>query len=76
MIEGFHRLQLQRDSGGPRDADLLYDEDSLRQDFAGYDILLLEQRETEVRLAGQYQGNGSVIHFIARSADETRPRQQ
>ena len=72
MIEGFHRRQLQRDSGGPRDADLLYDEDSLTEDFAGYDILLLEQRETEVRLAGQYQGHGCVIHFIARAGDEPR----
>ena len=69
MIEGFHQQQRQRDSGGPRDADLLYDEDSLRRDFPDYEILLLERRETAVRLAGQCQGNGCVIHFIARSPD-------
>ena len=70
MIEGFDQQQLQYDSGGPRHPDLLYDEATLRQEFADCRIMLTEQRPTEVWMAGQYQGQGSVIHFIARAAGD------
>jgi hypothetical protein len=65
LLEGFSREQLNYDSGGPKEEEMLYSEEMLRDDFAALDILSLEKR-VETLNSGRHQGEGSIIRMIAR----------
>lgn len=66
LLEAFHKRQLGRPSGGPPSAELLYDLDCLRADFAGLDILeSLEGRVLFEEGAG-HRGEGEVVRLVAR----------
>lgn len=66
MLEGFEKQQQFLDSGGPRDPDLLFSEQQLRENFAGCEVVHVEHCPTDVCMGGQHLGSGRVIHFIAR----------
>ncbi len=66
MLESFHRDQIARGTGGPSDPALLPDLHELEEAFAGCLILGLEQTETDVFVDGRCQGEGTVIHLLAR----------
>lgn len=72
VIEGFHTVQATLNSGGPRDSDLLLDEDGLREDFCGgqysTEIVTLTRVTTQVQMNQHNQGDGAALHFIARRA--------
>ncbi|HHH36962.1 MAG TPA: class I SAM-dependent methyltransferase [Gammaproteobacteria bacterium] len=67
FIEAYHRRQRDCASGGPADPDLLYTEAVLRRDFAGLEILKLEEAATRVVVEGEDRGEGRVVHFIAQA---------
>lgn len=52
--------------GGPKDVDMLFSTDEIKQDFAGFDILLLEEKEIELHEGIYHNGLGSVIRFVGR----------
>lgn len=52
--------------GGPKDVDMLFSTDEIRQDFAGFEILLLEETEVELHEGIFHNGLGSVIRFVGR----------
>jgi 2-polyprenyl-3-methyl-5-hydroxy-6-metoxy-1,4-benzoquinol methylase len=66
FLEGFHRDQLEMESGGPRDPDQLYTLEELREDFEGLEILQACIAPTEVERAGVFQGPGVCVQFVAR----------
>ena len=68
LLEAFSPRQLGLASGGPREAELLYEPAALTQDFAA--LHLLENREVNVVLhEGAYHtGPAAVVHLLA-----TRP---
>lgn len=65
LLEGFSKEQLQYDSGGPKEEEMLYSEEMLRGDFAALDILSLDKR-VETLNSGRHQGAGSIFRMIAR----------
>lgn len=66
LLEAYGKGQLTRDTGGPKDQDLLMDQDDLASQFGGWDILLAQTIEREV-LEGRYHTGGAiVVQFIAR----------
>ncbi|HQD14429.1 MAG TPA: class I SAM-dependent methyltransferase [Ottowia sp.] len=66
VLEGYAEAQIARDTGGPKDLDLLLTVDKLRADFAGLEPLLLRQTEREVREGQGHTGLASVVQFIGR----------
>lgn len=52
--------------GGPKDLASLYSTDELKTYFPGFDILLLEEKETELNEGLYHNGKGSVTRFVGR----------
>lgn len=66
ILEGFAKEQMQYQSGGPRDVDMLFSEDILRADFKGFDILSLNTSTEILNNGAVHQGEGVVIRLLAR----------
>lgn len=65
ILEAFHPRQLQYQSGGPKQENMLYSADMLQQDFEGLKILLLEEREIVLDEGSFHQGAGYVTRLVA-----------
>ena len=65
ILEAFHREQLGRSSGGPRDIAMLFDLTLLAEDF-GPDIHAIHRFEGEVDLDEGYGhvGRGAIVRFV------------
>jgi cyclopropane fatty-acyl-phospholipid synthase-like methyltransferase len=66
VIEAFSPDQLKHSSGGPKQVELLYTAELLRQDFVGAETLLLEEKETEIREGRMHNGTAAVVQGIFR----------
>jgi SAM-dependent methyltransferase len=67
IIEAFTPLQLGRPSGGPRQAELLYDVATLRADFPGVDWQVLEEAEIELDEGPFHRGMAAVVRGVGRA---------
>lgn len=63
ILEAFHKEQINKDTGGPKALDLLFDEQTLASDFALLETLLLEKQELILNEGPFHQGLASVIRF-------------
>jgi SAM-dependent methyltransferase len=65
ILEGFHRNQLGRSSGGPKDLSMLFDLALLAEDF-GPDIRAIHGFEGEVELdeGRGHVGRGAIVRFV------------
>jgi SAM-dependent methyltransferase len=66
MLEAYSENQLSRDTGGPKDADMLMTVDKLRREFPGFEPVLLREVEREVYEGEGHTGMASVVQLIAR----------
>jgi SAM-dependent methyltransferase len=66
ILEGFHKEQLSKNTGGPKSLEMLFDESTLAGDFTGLDVELLEKHDTILDEGPYHQGEASVIHYIGR----------
>ncbi len=66
LSECFSPRQLDYESGGPRDANLLIELDELLKAFEGFEILLAEETGVTLDEGPFHQGPASVIRFVAR----------
>lgn len=64
ILEGFNTRQLQKATGGPKDIDMLYTEDIIRDCFAGLKIELLESLTVELNEGSYHEGDSDVIRFV------------
>jgi hypothetical protein len=69
ILEAFHKTQLGNNSGGPKDLDLLYSIEDLKDDFKNLDIQLLEQKEVDLDEGGHHQGKAQVVRMVARKSN-------
>jgi SAM-dependent methyltransferase len=68
LLEAFHPLQLQNNSGGPKDAAMLYSPELLRADFAGQlEELMAWQGKVTLDEGPGHQGTAHVIRWIGRA---------
>lgn len=65
ILEAFSKAQIHRESGGPRDVDLLFSPEDLRGDFASLTIGKLVQLEVELKGGGLHSGMADIIRMIA-----------
>lgn len=72
FVEAFSKEQLNYNSGGPKDFDLLFDkqelEESFRNDFNQYSfkILFSEQKIITLHEGKLHEGEGSVVRFVCK----------
>jgi SAM-dependent methyltransferase len=67
IVEAFTPLQLERPSGGPRQAELLYEVATLRSDFPGLDWTVLEEAEIELDEGPFHRGTAAVVRGVGRA---------
>lgn len=66
ILEAFTPAQLQYSSGGPKQVDLLYTAELLRQDFADTETLHLEEAKIQLDEGHMHRGPASVVSAVFR----------
>ena len=66
ILEAFTKKQLTRNSGGPKDPELLFDADGLKPDFTGMEILEINEIEVLLDEGTLHQGPAEVVRLLAR----------
>ncbi len=66
ILEAYSENQLSRDTGGPKDVDMLMTVDKIRQEFPRLEPILLREIEREVSEGEGHSGMASVVQFIAK----------
>lgn len=67
ILEAFNPLQLELQSGGPKDVSMLYTQEMLKNDFPEHEwkIELLETTETELSEGPFHEGKAQVVRLLA-----------
>jgi len=68
ILEGFHKEQLGRNTGGPGSLDMLFDEAMILSDFGESEALYLEKTLLELNEGAFHQGEAAVIRFSAKKS--------
>lgn len=66
ILEAYSENQLLRNTGGPKDPDMLMTADKIRREFQNFEPILLREVEREVSEGEGHTGMASVVQFIAR----------
>lgn len=66
LMEAYTPEQLQYGTGGPKDRDLLYEPETIRQELAGLELLHFEQIERNIVEGIGHDGPSSVLQVIAK----------
>ncbi|MDR0195430.1 MAG: class I SAM-dependent methyltransferase [Myroides sp.] len=71
IMEAFEKKHLEKQRvntkvGGPNQIDMLYSLEELREDFLGFDFLLLEETDTLLNEGIYHQGEVRVVRLIAK----------
>ena len=66
VIQGYGKNQLAFKTGGPDKLEHLYDEDLLRQAFAGFEVQVCETYETTLQEGAGHSGMSALVGFVAR----------
>jgi len=64
FIEAFNKKQINRETGGPKNIDMLYDMDELRNDFDDSKIIHAEELTTHIQEGKYHSGVADIIRFI------------
>lgn len=65
ILESFNKLQIERNTGGPKNIDMLYSEDILRKDFGSLSIKLIEEKSVELSEGSLHKGQAEIIRMLA-----------
>lgn len=68
ILEAFTPKQLEYKTGGPQDPAMLYTAEMLRSDFAGEEILLLEETLPELNEGPYHRGTAAVVRLVLRKS--------
>lgn len=66
LLEAYSERQLDRNTGGPKDADMLMTVEKLEREFPGLEPVLLREVEREISEGKGHSGLASVVQCIAR----------
>lgn len=66
LLEAYTKEQLARNTGGPKDPDLLMSRLDLKEAFPNCEVILSQEIEREVNEGEYHTGLASVVQFIAR----------
>ncbi len=65
LLEAFNPLQLNNESGGPKDTDMLYTAKLLKADFAALTIRYLKELTVNLSEGKHHSGKGDVVRLLA-----------
>ena len=65
LLEAFNLLQLNNQSGGPKDIDMLYTAELLKSDFGDLNVKLLKELSTVLSEGKHHSGKGDVVRMLA-----------
>ena len=65
ILEAFNSLQLNNESGGPKNIEMLYTKEMLKEDFSALHIDYIEDVEIELSEGDFHKGKADVIRLIA-----------
>jgi len=65
IAELFSKKQIGMNSGGPKNEDLLYSIEELKEDFKDFDFTYIEEKQVELTEGSFHNGKAWVIRFIA-----------
>jgi len=70
ILEGFSKKHTEFNSvnekaGGPKDPTMLFSKEELLEDFEGFDSVILEEAEVELKEGLYHVGKSAVIRFLA-----------
>lgn len=66
ILEAYNPLQLNNDTGGPKDRSMLYTEAILKEDFKDLETKLLQSLELNIKEGIYHDGLSNVIRFVGR----------
>jgi hypothetical protein len=66
LLEAYAKAQMARNTGGPKDLDMLMARVELEKEFPGCEPILSQEIDREVREGKFHTGLASVVQFIAR----------
>ncbi|WP_346860989.1 methyltransferase domain-containing protein [uncultured Draconibacterium sp.] len=64
LLEGFSKKQIENESGGPKNIDMLFSKEELESDFKHLAELKITKTEYDLNEGPFHQGNASVIRVI------------
>jgi SAM-dependent methyltransferase len=65
ILQGYRPEQLKYGTGGPKEIDHLYTADLLRRAFAGFELLHLEEHDSEIHEGGGHHGMSALVDMVA-----------
>jgi len=66
ILEAFEKEQSNRNSGGPKNPDLLYSLEQIVEDFIDFDFIKLTKEEIVLSEGEHHKGTANVIRFVGR----------
>jgi hypothetical protein len=66
LLEAYSEAQIERDTGGPKDLDMLMSIEKIEREFPNCEPVLLQEIEREVREGSYHTGMASVVQYIGR----------
>ncbi len=64
VLEGFHKRQMNFQSGGPKDPEMLFDASYIQDDFKDLTTLILEERQTLLQEGDFHKGKAEVLRYV------------
>lgn len=64
IMEVFSKSQLGRNTGGPRNEDMLYSLAEIQNDFQDFEFVLLEEIEAELSEGDLHKGEAMLVRFV------------
>lgn len=64
IVEAFHPRQMKRNSGGPRNPEMLYSKEILSEDFSALKEVLLEEKVIQLSEGKHHEGEADVVRFV------------
>jgi cyclopropane fatty-acyl-phospholipid synthase-like methyltransferase len=66
LLEAYSENQMSRDTGGPKDVDMLMTTEKVQREFSNLEPILLREVEREVAEGEGHTGMASVVQFIGK----------
>jgi cyclopropane fatty-acyl-phospholipid synthase-like methyltransferase len=70
LLEAYTKAQLNRNTGGPKDPDMLMSSAELEMEFPNCDVILSRELDREVVEGAFHTGLASVVQFIAKKRNQ------
>ncbi len=66
LLEAYSENQISRNTGGPKDLDMLMTEEKIKREFPNLEPVLLREIEREIQEGKYHTGIASVVQFIGK----------